>query len=730
MFVWLLWLSVALAEPTAVQVADGVTVSQDAAPAVKQAFDALAAGKFEDAARQLGALADASPKGGSLRYLEALARYQQGDLRHAARAAEQGLAVDPSYGPLLNLHGLILADQGRGEQALDDLERARTAAVQAKDVALQARVALNEALLWMDRGDLRQALSLLERAQRLANAAGSDDVLASVKQDEALIAQTRGNGKALDLVGEVADHLRRGEVDAAKKLVPAQAPAGRRAALEAKLAEAAVQRAEGHYDAASATLQDALLLAREGGLERERARVLGELGTVHLLAGRDLLAREHLREALDVVQDSSFTALALGLQAQAGLVDVRLGDLKGATEHLEAGRRLAHGVESPMDEARLDELAGAVAAEKGDVEGADAAWQSARDLLEKRGWWMDAARVETSAVRFHAAKDLHGTAAWEALAAAAFDKAGDPLGPARIGNARGLGQAERGDLEGALTSFAKAAEDAQEAKTSQGDVVATLARRNAAEALRVLGHGEEAAKKAAEMGLDQILAQQRTLAAARTAWKEGMTAWDKGDWKLARQRFDSAYMGFRELGEKGYAQIARRDRAWAAYNLAVGLPAQQAFPYYEELVQEAIQVEDPELRVRARSAQAIAATKMKGVDPSPLLRTCADDADSIGMEILAARCWAALADQGDDLDARARFARKALAADKGGDSVYAMYSAAVDAYNAGNYDLAIALTREVQPSAGDLADAVTAVLQAARQAQAGAKAPSGLKGSP
>ena len=48
-----------------------------------------------------------------------------------------------------------------------------------------------------------------------------------------------------------------------------------------------------------------------------------------------------------------------------------------------------------------------------------------------------------------------------------------------------------------------------------------------------------------------------------------------------------------------------------------------------------------------------------------------------------------------------------------------MYSVAVDAYNADRFTLAEELATEVQPVAGDLSDAVTAVLEAAHRARSG-----------
>ena len=117
------WLAVALAAPE-VTVAEEATFDDGADQAVEEAFAALAAQRFDDAARQFGALAEASDSA-EYTYFAALARYEAGDLRRAERLLAAGAARYDDYGPLHNLHGLTLADLGRGDDALVALSRAR-----------------------------------------------------------------------------------------------------------------------------------------------------------------------------------------------------------------------------------------------------------------------------------------------------------------------------------------------------------------------------------------------------------------------------------------------------------------------------------------------------------------------------------------------------------------------------------------------------------------------------
>jgi tetratricopeptide (TPR) repeat protein len=715
-FLWL-WLAIAGAVPS-VQVPEELTFEEEVRPEVDGALADLRERRFEEAARRFGALADAGGNA-DLRYLEAMARYEAGDLRRAVRAAERGVATDPEHGPLLNLYGLALSEVGRGEEALVALERADAKARRANSVPLEARVALNEGLVWMDQGELGRAESASRKAARLAEQAGETGVLEQAAVNLSVVASLRGTASADDLVGKVADRLRRGDLDGARALVPSGEGGGRREVIELRVARAALARAEGRFDEAATDLQVALVRAREGGMVREVVRVLGELGTVHLFAHRDLLAREYLREALDTVEGTHFKIQALDLRAQAGLVDTRLGLMESARTHLLAGRDLARRVDHPIGVARLDELQAAIAAADGDMEAAAAAYEAALRALDERKYWADSARVASALVVLSAGRDPDAVARWSEEAIERFRRAGDPLGSAHVGIATGLGLAREGEIEGALKAFVGAARVAEESDTERGRQVARVARDNAAEALRVLGHSAQAVQMATELGLVDAVAHHEAFAAAKDAWVEGMAAWDAGEWATARERFDTAFSGFREIGENGYAATARRGRAWALWNLAVGQSPVVALPYYEEIVQEAIQVNDPELRVRARAAQALSAMEIPQVDAEPLLRTAAEDAESIGMDLMASRCWAGLADLGEDMEARARAARRSQVLDPGGSaSAYAMYSVAVDAYNADQYALAQELSREVLPHAGDLRDAVTAVLEAAQQAAA------------
>ena len=90
---------------------------------VEGAMADLSARKFDSAAKRFGALADAS-NNADLRYLQAMAAYEGGQMRLADLACTQGLTASPGHAPLLSLRGLVLGDLGRGDEALASLDKA------------------------------------------------------------------------------------------------------------------------------------------------------------------------------------------------------------------------------------------------------------------------------------------------------------------------------------------------------------------------------------------------------------------------------------------------------------------------------------------------------------------------------------------------------------------------------------------------------------------------------
>lgn len=328
---------------------------------------------------------------------------------------------------------------------------------------------------------------------------------------------------------------------------------------------------------------------------------------------------------------------------------------------------------------------------------------------------MDAARAATALSAAFESKDATKAEKWAKSAEGYFSKAGDSLGPAHVLLARGLADARAKRLPEALAAFAKAAEVAEKVGGGRGSSLAAVARDDAAQTLVALGSTEEVAKLASQQGMGEIIARHQQTQKAGDAYDAGLALYTKGDFKAAKEQFTLARQTFDAAGETAYAARARRSAAWSAYNVLVALPVAQAAPQWQQLVEETGKVEDAELFARAYSAAVLAAHAGGQKDLTARYKECVRLAAIAQLPDVGARCWGAMAEEGNDLDDRAKSARAAHALDAGEKaSVYALYVVAVDAYNAGRNDLAVELATLARPNAGQLAGALDEVLAATR----------------
>jgi tetratricopeptide (TPR) repeat protein len=716
---WVLWVALAYGGDVSVILpgtSDEVVFETDAAAEIEGAMADLAARKYDEAAKRFAALADAG-NNPHLRYLEAAARYEAGDLRLADAASSKGLEKGPDHAALLNLRGLVLSDLGQGDEALKALEKALAKA--GSDEALKARIVLNRGRVKLDRGQATDAEADFTEAKKLATAAGANDVVALADENLTLVAALQGKPGASDTLGKVAEKLRAGDVAGAKAAIPKVSGSDRRGKVQALLAEGNVLRAEGRVDAAAGKLNDAYALAKEGGLVREQGYALAQLGVVYGVAGRYELALERLQEAIGLVSGTSFKVNEIAWRAEAGRVAVRMDDLDQARAQLAAAKKASTGVQDPLGLARLSELEGLIAA-RGDQPGpAVEALGKALTEFETRSAWAEAARIATEIVEVQAGRDEAALAKAKEKAVALFAKAGDTLGPAHVGIAEGLGRHRRKDLEGALKAFVAAAESAEAAGTDRGRTVARIAREDAAQALIALGHSAEAAKKASEFGLEDALKRQETFGRAEKAYEAATAAFNAGKYDEAKTGFEGAYKDLLAAGEDGYALKARKGRAWAEFNATVGKDPTVALPIWQRLVEEGTMLRDPELRVRSMAAAALDSAALEKPSAAVSLKAAAEAAEQLGLTTVAGQCWAEYAVRGPDLDSKERAARRAWELRKGDKiGTYAMYSVAVDAYNDGDYKLAIEISDEILPTAGELKPSVQSVRDASKEASA------------
>lgn len=719
---WTGLLSLALAGDGVAVVLPGVgaevVIETDATSAVEDAMAALADRRFEAAARAFAALADASGDP-NLRYLEAVARYEGADLRLAERATRAGLARNPRHAPLLSLSGLVLADLGRGDEALAAFDGAEAGA--AGDVALLARVSLNRGLVRLDRGEAGLAEASLRKAQDLGRAAHDDGLVARATENLALVDQLRGRTSAGgDAIAVVSDKLRRGDVKGARAAVSTTPPPDRRGAARHQIALASLARAEGRVSEALQRLDAATALASEGGLVREQAAALAQMGTILGAAGRHEVGLEKLQQAIGLVSGSSLRVNELAYRVEAGRIAVRLNDVAQADDQLSAAREAAVGNDDVLGQARLAELDGVVAGLRGDAVRAGASLDAAIKTWDTLGYVTEAARVAADRVEQEAAAGSARLRERVSAAEALFVRANDPLGPAHVAISEGLGHARRGAKAEALAAFVRAAERAEAVAAPRAADVAAIARQNAASLLVDGGMSAEAAAQASKSGLDGVVAREQAFRAAEAEFNAGVAAMNTKRWDEARDKFASAEKALGAIGEGTRAADARRARLWATFSAATDDPAVPALAIYRRVAEEATTVRDPELRARATAAVGLTAAELKLPDALGTLRAAAPLAEGASLGPIAGQVWASLAALEPKLSDRAVAARRAYDL-RGADELgtWAMYAVAVDAYNEDHLELAEEIAVEILPKSGKLQPKVTEVLAAIRAARGG-----------
>ena len=678
---------------------------------VESAYDALSKGDWVLAAREFGSLVQGGG-GDEARVLQGYALYQAGLLRDAERVLEGVPSLQATH-----LRGLVLVDRGQQAAGLALLRQVEAEA----EGGLKASARLNLGRVLLDQGQNGAAKDSFQRALSMAEELGLPNLAEDARRGlDAVSAQQQDNqGSAAagttSSLNALAAALRRGAMGAAAQhleQLEAQADTPRER-VELNLAKGAFYRAQGSPDAAAEALMVCLLDARRAGLAWETAQALYGLGIAHSLAGRLDLAVSFLAEAEAEAQAGGFEASAVEIGLEIGLTALRLGRVEVAQGYLDRSTKALVGMDHPAAEARAAELQGALRGQAQDHAGATQAYMQALDWYQAKGSYADAARVCVGLVRVSAGHDMDAAKEWGDRAVALHGQFSDPLGPAHVALAMGLGLAEAKQMDQALVQFATAAELGRASDRRQGAFIADTAERNAAQALAVLGASPEAAALAAAQGLEGVTAHHGALSTALQEYEQGIEAYRQGRYVDAQRRFESSGSRLEDLGESAYAAQAERALLWASYNVAVSLPPAESLVFWAEILADAQRLDEQELEVRAQAEQAVSLAQMGQPKADAALKKAAEKAESSGYPRVAARCYAQLSELPAPLAERVAWAERAFALQpsaKG--SVYAMYGVAVDAYNADDLALARRLALAALPQAGDLKEPLQGVIDA------------------
>jgi tetratricopeptide (TPR) repeat protein len=682
-----------------------VEISQAPEEAVAQAAALLQKGQFTEAGELYHALAEANG-GPEARYWEALCRYESGELRAARAASELALAGLPGNLSVQNLHGLILVESGDVSSGIVELEAVLERAKAKADTAVEARVLVNLGMAQLERGAADQARRLTEEGLKLAKTLGDSYVQAAATDTLAAIDALSGKDPG------VGQKLGKGDIKGAR--AEAESYLARatsyREKIDAAILMAAVERSEGRLESAISRLTEAASTARSAGLVREQAMALGQLGIVQSVAGRHALAADALTAGVELAHSGGYRVTEVDLRCELGIVLMRLDQVGAAKAQSQAAGALLGSMQYPQGMARQAELGGMIAAAEGDLATATAALARAISYAESQGRALDGARAATSLAGALEATAPAEADRWGAKAEALFTAAGDPLGPAHVYMARGIAAAKAKKLDSALSWFGKAADYAKKTGGARAELIERTAREDAAQTLVLLGQSEDVAKRAAEAGLTELVARQQGLQEAFDAYDAGLSAYQAKNWAEAKKHFSASRQLFEKVQEPLYARRARVAAAWAVYNDL--LSRQNVVAEWDALVTEAASLEEPELLVRSYGAAVLAAVDAGQSGLTVRLEECVRKAENNGFPDVASRCHAALAEGEGELKDRAEHARLAFGQNPAeAVGVYALYTVAVDAYNAGEVKLALELAKLARGKAVKLAGPLDELLR-------------------
>jgi DNA-binding SARP family transcriptional activator/tetratricopeptide (TPR) repeat protein len=199
---------------------------------------------------------------------------------NSARRAARDTGDRAAEATALTSLGLVDCQQGRYQQATDDLQQALDLSCEIGNTAGQARALANLGLVHLRQGRHQQATAHFQQALALHRETSD----------------RTGQARALANLG-------------------------------------AVDLRQGRYQQATAHFQQALALHRETSDPNGEAEVLSRLGLVSLRQGRYQQATDHHRQALDLFRKIGDRTGEAGANTRLGDVDLRQGRYQQATDH-------------------------------------------------------------------------------------------------------------------------------------------------------------------------------------------------------------------------------------------------------------------------------------------------------------------------------------------------------------------------------------------------------------
>jgi tetratricopeptide (TPR) repeat protein len=337
-----------------------------------------------------------------------------------------------------------LANNHQYDQAIDELENARTAVLATGAVELEARAAETEAWARMERGEVRPALQLLERCRTITDGPGFSDVdraqvlyrmgvcryhLSSIASAVALLSEALkladDSRLPCDLLrSEILGwrsrcYRRQRDLEAAREDVEralelAQALDDHRTMANVFFQASLVAERMGHWVLARGYAERAKAYYEHINDERNVGRLLNNLGGLNFQLGKPDRAVEDLKSAYRVLLDKGSDAEAANVISSLAHVHLATGQIESAEEEARHALELLEGREdflldiaptqlvlgrALMEQGRLDEAqemlrtAEASAEQLESISHRAAAWMAQGDLAARRGEDATAARL-------------------------------------------------------------------------------------------------------------------------------------------------------------------------------------------------------------------------------------------------------------------------------------------------------------------------------------------------
>jgi tetratricopeptide (TPR) repeat protein len=358
---------------------------------------------------------------------------------------EQGVSADErSRVEAMLARAEALANAHEYDEAVEELESARTAVLATGSVELEARAAQTEAWARMEQGELQPALELLERCRTLTEGPGFSDVdraqvlyrtgvcryhLSSITSALALFSEALKLAEASQLPCDLLRseilgwrsrcYRRQRDLEAAREDVEralelAEALDDHRTMANVYFQASLVSERMGHWVLARSYAERAKAYYEQLNDERNVGRLLNNLGGLNFQLGKPERAIEDLKSAYRVLLDKSGPVEAANVVSSLAHVHLATGEVKAAEEEARHVLQLLEGREEHLPEiaptqlvlgralveqGRLDEAqemlrtAEASAEQLESISHRAAAWMAQGDLAARRGEDATAARL-------------------------------------------------------------------------------------------------------------------------------------------------------------------------------------------------------------------------------------------------------------------------------------------------------------------------------------------------